>query len=154
MARRLAEHARHTLRKGLRRVREGGGSLVRGRDEDLHALRVALKRLRYNLECFRGMVEDEAKDALGLLALGQERLGAISDDDAFARSYAALLADLAGHDHRRPGINARLRIVALARERDLSALRAMWEGGAEGPYLERLAGSISDVLGSLSNVDS
>jgi len=154
MTRLLAKHVRRTLRKGLRRVENGGDSLARGRDDDLHALRVALKRLRYNVEFFRCLLGAQAKSALDLLALGQEKLGTISDGDGFVRTYVRLLDDLAAGDPRRSGLEVRLRIAQHERERDLSALRALWNEGDEDPYPERLAASISEALESLSNDDS
>lgn len=151
MARKLGKRVRRTLLKELRRVREGGDSAFeRGRGEELHALRVGLKRLRYNLEFFRCLLAAEAKDALDLLAVGQEKLGTISDGDAFARTYATLLANLAAGDPRRDGLEARLHSVEREREREFARLRALWEGGAETPYPERLSACISEALGSLS----
>jgi CHAD domain-containing protein len=155
MARTLAKHVRRTLAKHLLRFREDGGSALRsGSDEDLHALRVGLKQLRYNLEFFRSLLEGEAKDALDLLAVGQERLGTISDDDAFSRTYKALLEDLEQGDPRRRGLDARLQATKREREREVEALRALWDGGEKKPYPDRLAGCISEALGSLSNDDS
>ena len=155
MARTLTKHVSRTLAKHLRRVRaDGGSALGSGRDEDLHALRVGLKRLRYNLEFFRRLLGPEAQDALDLLALGQEKLGMISDDDAFRRTYAALLEDLEADDARRLGLEARLQASKQERERAVEALRALWDGGEKRAYPEILAASISEALGSLSNVVS
>lgn len=155
MARTLAEHVSRTLAKHLRRVRaDGEPALGSGRDKDLHALRVGLKRLRYNLEFFRCLLGAEAKDALDLLALGQEKLGMISDDDAFRRVYAALLEDLEADDPRRPGLEARLQATKQERERAVEALRALWDGGEKKAYPESLADCVSEALGALSNVVS
>ena len=155
MARPLAKHVCRTLAKHLRRLRADGGPALRsGRDEDLHALRVGLKRLRYNLEFFRCLLVGEAKDALDLLALGQEKLGMISDDDAFRRTYAELLEDLEADDPRRLGLEARLQATKQEREREVEALRALWGGDEKKAYPESLADCISEALGSLSNVVS
>ena len=155
MARPLAKHVCRTLAKHLRRLRADGGPALRsGRDEDLHALRVGLKRLRYNLEFFRCLLVGEAKDALDLLALGQAKLGTISDDDAFRRTYAALLEDLEADDPRRLGLEARLQATKQEREREVEALRALWGGDEKKAYPESLADCISEALGSLSNVVS
>jgi len=155
MAAILAEHVRFTLGRHLKRVCADGPPAVRsGRAEELHALRVALKRLRYNVEFFRCLLGDEAEGALKLLALGQERLGTIADDDTFSRYYAGLLDEIEPDDPRRSGIEARLRAVENDREREAQTLRALWNGGEDKPYRERLADCISAALGSLSKDDS
>jgi CHAD domain-containing protein len=155
MAQILADRVRQTLRKHLNRVcAKGAPALESGRDRNLHDLRVALKHLRYNLEFFRSLLGAEAKDALELLAQGQERLGMISDDDTFVRSYLALVDDLERDDPRRIGIEARMRAVQREREREVEALRALWDGIEKKPYPERLADWISEALGSLSKAET
>ena len=155
MAEILAEHVRSTLDRHLKKVCADGPPAVRsGRAEELHALRVALKRLRYNVEFFRCLLGDEAQDALKLLALGQERLGTIADDDTFGRYYSALLGEIEPDDPRRSGVEARLRAVENDRDREVQTLRALWDGGEEKPYRERLTGCTSAALGSLSKDES
>jgi CHAD domain-containing protein len=147
----LAQHVHHTLRKQLGRVRKCGDRVIeRGSGAELHALRVALKRLRYGIEFFRSILPDDgASAALTLLAKAQERLGTISDDDAFSAHYATLLASLDGSDARRAGIEARRTTVAHQREHELAGLRALWENGGEAPYPKRLRASVRAALDAL-----
>ena len=148
-----------TLRKAVPRIlREHRRDVVKsmaaalddGRDEKLHAARVAIKRLRYNLEFFRSLLAGEAAGALDLLALAQEYLGTISDSDAFERTYLDLLAGIESADPRRTGIEA-CRLAAHAeRRRALESLHALWSRDGAPPYTERLAASISAALASPS----
>jgi adenylate cyclase len=144
----LAHHAHDTLRTQLRRVRKSGDRVIaRGSGAQLHALRVALKRLRYNLEFFRAILPDEeTSEAVALLAQAQERLGTISDDDAFSANYAEQLASLDAMDVRRIGIEARRTTVANERERELFALRTLWDNDEGEPYSKRLRASVRGAL--------
>jgi len=147
----LAENAYATLRKLLRHVRAGGDRVIeRGAGRRLHALRVAFKRLRYNVEFFRTILaDDDAKEALVLLAQAQERLGTISDNDTFAAYYAAQLPSLDANDPRRIGIEARLNTVAHDRERELASLRSLWEDDADERYPKRLRAAIRSAVAPL-----
>lgn len=147
----LAEHARDSIRKHLRRVRRSGDRVVeRGSGPQLHALRVALKRLRYNIEFARAILpESETSEALTLLAQAQERLGTISDDDAFSARYATQLAGLDANDLRRVGIEARRTRVAHERERELAALRTLWKSGDDVPYPKRLRAAVRGATDAL-----
>jgi CHAD domain-containing protein len=151
----LAKFARRTLRRHLARFCEAGPAAVkRGQGDELHALRVSAKQLRYNLEFFRSLLVDDAKNALDLLAKLQERLGSISDDDAFAHVYARLLQSLDEHDPRRTGLLARIEANRQDRRRELDALRDLWSGGEDKAYPKRLRAAISEALSSLSKVRS
>jgi CHAD domain-containing protein len=139
-----------TIRKRLRRVLEDGPSAIeRGRDADLHALRIAVKRLRYAVELTRTF-SPEAAQTLKALARLQEALGSLADADAFRRTYATLGAEFGPGDPRRPGIEALHETTRAERERALGELRALWAGDETGNYPGRLAASISEMLGSLS----
>lgn len=132
-------------------LRDAHGAFKRGRDDELHALRIDVKRLRYTLELAVPMARDEAHGALDLLALLQERLGDLADADTFGRTYDGLAKALPPNDPRRPGLETLGDRARRERTRALEAVRALWRG-AEPPYPERLAASISATLGSLSNV--
>ena len=121
-------------------------AFARGRESELHALRLAVKRLRYNVEFASTLANDEARPALDLLARLQERLGAIADADAFGRTYDELLDGLAPNDPRRPGLESLHATARSDRERSLAEARAFWV--SEPPYPERLAASISAAFGS------
>jgi len=132
-------------------LRDAKSALTSGRDEDLHATRIGIKRLRYSLEFFQSvLLEESVRAALELLATAQERLGTISDADAFVRFYDDLADHLPEGDPRATGIAARRSAALAERERALQSLRALWKGGGGTPYPETLAASISSALGSLS----
>jgi CHAD domain-containing protein len=138
------------LRKLLRCAKR---ALSTGRDDDLHATRIAVKRLRYNLEFFAGILGAECLPALEQLALVQERLGTIADADAFARFYDDLADHFPEGDSRLPGVRALRETARLERERAIESLRALWTGADQTPYPELLAASISSALSSLSPKD-
>jgi len=138
------------LSKRLRRLLAGAQeALASGRADDLHAVRIAGKHLRYNLEFFRSILGPAGDIALELLAQLQERLGTIADLDAFARDYNELLASLDKSDPRVAGLRARLRAVRREREHALETLRQRWSRGET--YPERLVASISAAVDSLSS---
>jgi hypothetical protein len=153
----FGDRLERVLRKRLRRITAfGPDALDRGRSRALHRLRLAVKALRYDLEFVVPIVRERTTEPLRLLALFQERLGAIEDAAAFARTYALLLAALPANDVRRVGVET----LRIATERDggraLEEARRIWRGAPPDafPYPERLAASISAALGSLSpNVD-
>jgi CHAD domain-containing protein len=154
MARTLRKAVPRILHKQLRTVVACLTSGLEGeRDRDLHAARVAVKRLRYNLEFFRSLLGDEADGALDLLVLAQERLGTISDAATFERAYGALLDGLEFEDPRRAGIEARRRAAQAERARALEGLNALWSRDGDRLYPERLAASISAALTSPSLSD-
>jgi CHAD domain-containing protein len=144
-------------RKIERRLRKLLASAKRAlpsrRDEDLHATRIAVKRLRYTLEFFTGILGESCHQALDSLALAQERLGTIADVDAFVRFYDDLTDHLPDGDPRIAGIQARREAALLERDRATESLRDLWKGSDAPPYPESLAASISSALGSLSPKD-
>ncbi|NWG30308.1 MAG: CHAD domain-containing protein [Rhodocyclaceae bacterium] len=86
-------------RKRLRRLRKKALALARevdaARPETLHALRIAIKRLRYALEFFSPLAERKpTRRLLGHLAELQEVLGQIND----LANAGALLMESAGND--------------------------------------------------------
>ena len=152
MAERPLRHfARRSVERRLRKLlRCAKRALSSGRDDDLHATRIAVKRLRYNLEFFAGILGEECQPALEQLALVQERLGTIADADAFARFYDDLTDHFPDGDPRFAGIRARREAARLERERAIESLRELWTSSDPSPYPELLAASISSALGSLS----
>ena len=125
-----------------------------GRAARLHELRIAVKRLRYNLEFLAAIDRTAAAPALACLALLQERLGAVADADSFARTYAAMLEPLGPDDPRRPGLERLAAAARSEREAVLEAARALWRGDGARGYPDTLAASISAALGSLSPNES
>jgi CHAD domain-containing protein len=142
--------ARRTVEKRLKRLlRDGRGALDAGNLDALHALRIDVKRLRYNLEFVAPLLAERAREPLALLATAQDHFGTLADADAFGRTYAAMLADLPAESDRRPGLQRLCDDAARERQAALEGVRTFWRG--EGtPYPERLAASISAALGSLS----
>jgi len=150
----LRHFARRMIERRLRKLlRCAKPALLTGRDDDLHATRIAVKRLRYNLEFFAAILGEGYQPALEQLALVQERLGTIADADAFARFYDDLTDHFSDGDPRFAGIRARREAALLERERAIESLRALWTGAGQTPYPELLAASISSALGSLSPKD-
>jgi len=147
----VRQFARRSIERGLRKlVRSARPALESARDEDLHSTRIAVKRLRYNLEFYASTLGDSCRQALDLLSLAQERLGTVADADAFVRFYDDLSDHLGENDLRRTGIAARREAALAERDRAIKSLRALWKGEDGAPYPESLAGSISSALGSLS----
>ncbi|HMD02450.1 MAG TPA: CHAD domain-containing protein [Candidatus Baltobacteraceae bacterium] len=141
---RLIERRRRALVRGAEPALKNAG------DRELHALRIAVKHLRYNLEFFESMLGEPVKAALDQLALAQERLGTIADVDAFERFYDELSDHLAPGDPRTAGIRALRTAALLERDRSLHSLRELWSGKDGVSYPDSLAASISSALGSLS----
>lgn len=86
------DFAAGALDKLLARARKRGGKLLKRSDEERHALRIALKDLRYGIEFFAGLFGHARKvtDYLALLGTLQDILGAHND----AITSAKLLQDL------------------------------------------------------------
>jgi CHAD domain-containing protein len=146
----FGEGMRRIVRKRLRRVlRAAPAAIARGRDDELHALRKALKRLRYDLEFAAAARRDAGAEASALLAAIQARLGTLTDAAAFARTYADMLEELPAGDERRAGIEGLLASACRDRARAIAETRKIWRSSS-APYPERLAASISAALGSLS----
>lgn len=138
------------VRKRMRAlVRDAPGVLRRGRDDELHAFRIDVKRLRYNLEFLVPLAHDETLVALDLLALLQERLGALADAGAFEATFGALAEEVATDDPRANGLAVLRAHASAQRERALTAVRTLWRGD-DATYPERLAASISATLDSVS----
>ena len=146
--------ARVVERRARRVLKRSDDAVRRGRGEELHAVRIALKRLRYTLELAAPLDAQRARPALDALAIAQERFGTIADADTFARTYRELLATLPEGDERRPGLEMLRERAAGVRAAALVELRAMWAGGATPPYPQTLAASISAALGSISPKDA
>jgi CHAD domain-containing protein len=139
--------ARAVVRKRLQRILEDGTvAFARGRRSELHALRIAVKRLRYNIEFAASLATGDVRAPLHLLAQLQERLGALADADGCVRTYETLLDGLAESDPRRIGLIALRDTISADRTRQLAEARAFWT--LDPPYPERLAASISAAFDS------
>jgi CHAD domain-containing protein len=146
---RLRTFARHTLRKRSSAVRRAArAAFPSGRDDDLHALRKKVKRLRYALEFFAALLGPAGAEAVEELTRAQDRLGTIADAAAFRHAYETLLAPLDAADPRRVGLAACCKAARARRKKALAAARALWTADDGQPG--KLAASISSALGSLS----
>ena len=77
---RLVAFARHALDRKLKRVLEAGDDLSPLPPEELHALRIRCKRLRYAAEFFAPLASGkQSRRFLRRLAAVQERLGQLND---------------------------------------------------------------------------
>jgi len=72
------------------------------KDEDLHNMRIAAKRLRYTLEMFRVLLKPDGAEIVDTVKELQERIGVIHDAD--------VLTDIA---HRRLAVVAQRQVEAL-----------------------------------------
>ncbi len=144
VARIVQRRAALFLARGMRAVGAGHAA-------ELHAMRIAGKRLRYNLEFFAGRLAPEHATALGLMGLIQDRLGAVADADALGRSLRAIAATLDAADPRRSGIEHCIETVRNDRERAIAAVHALWNGDGHPPYPDMLAASVAVALGSSSS---
>jgi CHAD domain-containing protein len=121
------------------------------RDDELHAARIAAKRLRYTIEFYASALGPTRSTALGLLALLQDRLGEIADDEAFERFYAGLEEKLARDDPRQIGIQSLSSACDAHRREAIEAVHILWNGGEYPPYPDMLGASISAALDSPSS---
>jgi inorganic triphosphatase YgiF len=76
----LGAFAQEALARELARVRKRGRGLRDASFEELHRLRIAVKRLRYATEFFEALAPKRAQSALENLAALQGLLGRINDD--------------------------------------------------------------------------
>jgi CHAD domain-containing protein len=149
----MAESAGRAARREIEKTRRAflahaRRSIAGAHDDELHATRIAAKRLRYTIEFFAALLGPQRTTALGLLVVLQDRLGEIADAEAFTRFYRELLDGLPKRDPRRTGVSARITACAAQRREAIDAVRALWRGGAYPPYPDMLAASISASLAS------
>lgn len=126
-------------------------AIGQGRAAELHATRIAGKRLRYNVEFFASQLGPERKTVLGLLALIQDRLGAISDAETFVDAGGDLLRILEPDDSRAPGIRAHIAACRARRDDEVARLAALWRGDEHSPYPDMLVASLAAALASTSS---
>ncbi len=148
-AKTLAQTVPRLLDRGLRAFLEAlEAALESGNFTDLHAARIAGKRLRYDLDFFGSILGEDAPRAYKLLTQLQDRLGFIADATAFDAFYEELLGDLSERDPRRVGLVSRKSENIRERAEALVQLRAFWSDGAETAG-EALSASIASALRSL-----
>ena len=149
----MAHSAARVARRVLQRqaalfLAWGKRAVENGRDNELHAMRIAGKRLRYNLEFFTGQLGASSATAIGLMALMQDRLGAIADADTMRGVLDDIAAGLPADDARRRGIDACIAASRATRERAIADLHALWKGSGHSPYPDMLAASVAASLES------
>jgi inorganic triphosphatase YgiF len=94
----LAQFARQVLEKRNKQVMQRGKALVGEDATQMHALRIACKKLRYAIEMFGSLFNDnKAKDYVAVLAELQDILG-ILNDIAVAHRLLNELDNAARHD--------------------------------------------------------
>ena len=127
-------YAKRVIKRALKHLLRDGHSAVDAGDEDaLHALRIDVKRLRYTIEFAAPLLAERGREPLALLALAQERLGALADADMFARTFGAMLGALATDDERVPGLQRLCDDAQRRREAALEGVRAIWQGEGGAP---------------------
>lgn len=155
MSERVGPAARAALRTAERAFLAKARRAIAGhRDGELHAARIAAKRLRYTIEFYAAVLGPARTTALGLLAVLQDRLGEIADAEAFMRFYRKIMLPLPPGDPRALGVAARIAACGAQRRESIEAVRALWRGGAYPPYPDMLAASISASLASSPSNDS
>lgn len=106
--------------------------------EELHALRIAAKRLRYTLELFRDVYGDPGERLIETVKAMQEELGEVHDHDVRLELVAAELAGLAAEDAApasedsdpRVGLSALTSREAAARHSRYLAFGELWAAHA------------------------
>jgi CHAD domain-containing protein len=142
----LIERALRRFLDDLERALESGDFA------ELHASRIAGKRLRYEIEFFASLLGADGKTAHSILSKLQDRLGFIADATAFDRYYGELLGELSQPDPRRIGLVTRASENRRARAEALVQLRAFWSGDPGGAgNCERLSVSLAAALRSLAD---
>lgn len=112
--------------------------------DELHALRIAAKRLRYTLELFAGVLPSDTGDLIEELKGLQDDLGALHDRD--------VLADLAFDQHQRAVTRERETLAELAHAPGAASERRAtfrdWEDLESSPrgLLPGLAGLLIDTV--------
>jgi CHAD domain-containing protein len=148
----LAAAAQRTVhRRAAAFLARAQRAIGQGRAAELHATRIAGKRLRYNVEFFASQLGSERKTVLGLLALIQDRLGAIADLEAFVRAEKAVLELVDPSDPRAAGIRAHIEACRARRDEDIKALASLWRGDEHAPYPDMLVASLAAALASASS---
>ena len=111
----------HELRRYEKKLRRVSGPEAPD-DADLHALRVAGKRLRYTSELFADLVDDRLAGLAAELGELQDVLGDLHDADVAAPPLAERLAATAESDPARPGLAY---VLADLRAKHSEALRRL-----------------------------
>lgn len=106
-------------------------------DPDLHAARIAGKRLRYTIELFADGIGPRAEELLAPLTLLQECLGAIQDAVVAAEHIHALGMD------GDPGAQSYLAARREERARSGAELPRLWEKVASATYRRKLFEAIA-----------
>lgn len=94
----LQAYARQALARERSKVGKRGRKLRERGYEDLHRLRIAIKRLRYAMEFFDSLAKDGGKDALAALAALQDLLGRLNDAATAWKLLDALAVEQASPD--------------------------------------------------------
>lgn len=106
----------------------------------LHALRIAVKRLRYTLEILAAVVPD-SDDFLQTLKGLQDTLGAIHDADVLT---PVLEADMA-REGETPGVRALLELTRAERHETYQRFIAEWEAQNQNGFARRLRQAALDA---------
>lgn len=120
--RRVLRHELRRYEKKLRRV----SAPEAPSDADLHALRVAGKKLRYTSELFADLVDDRLAGLASELGELQDVLGDIHDADVAAPPLTERLAATTDTDPTRPGLAYVLADLRAMRSEALRHLETDW----------------------------
>ncbi|GIX06548.1 MAG: hypothetical protein KatS3mg115_0951 [Candidatus Poribacteria bacterium] len=142
--RRARKGARRLIAQELERVLLQGIGLDWEQPEQLHRLRIALKRLRYTVDLFGDLLDGGRSPIIRPLKRLQDGFGAVQDAEVHLRLLQELTARLRAErpdacqeetttwDHLRGLLNTR-------RTAALGEARAQWERFCAPEFLERIA---------------
>lgn len=107
-----------------------------------HALRIAMKRLRYTAEAFRPLFDDQLKPEITALKGVQDLLGEMHDCDVWLASMDQIAADLASDCGDRAAIMPGLDAIKEDREKEHGRLHSLlverWHELRAGRFFEKL----------------
>lgn len=114
-----------------------------------HAMRIAAKRLRYAMEVFRPLFDDELRQEISTVKWAQEQLGDIHDSDVWIVELGSVIAAdgaglLAGREATTylPGLKRLLEERAAHRKETFQKFVGEWDDLARKGFLDMLLGRV------------
>lgn len=128
----LREFAPGRLERSWDEVRGAADALREsGSDQDMHALRIAAKRLRYSAEFFRPAYGRRLDEVIELATRVQDALGGVND-------MVHLATALAGAPDG-PALRLATATCAAQKELHLAEFAELWKGAESRPFRRRIA---------------
>jgi CHAD domain-containing protein len=121
---------------------DGEGALAAGTIEELHALRIDCKKLRYALEFFTPVLRPEAQLVIDEVKVLQDHLGDLNDADVAVEILRTFLEEAASD---KEGVVAYLDNRVAERERLMRAFPAVWAEFNRPELEQALLAAVSDL---------